>query len=162
MNVLTVCDVSGIDLYFPREYLKAALVVSLLSVWVLVGLFYYLNRYTKRRYFSQWTVAWLFYALWLTMNLRQPEKLTPPFPSMLNHWCVGIAAVFLLWGSYAQKKASFVDASRHLVLKAPHPSPLSAHSGFLGCRHFSKANAFLEGRGLQPIDWALPECAASA
>jgi len=70
--------------------------------------------------------------------------------------------VFMLWGSYAQKKASFVDASRHLVLKAPHPSPLSAHSGFLGCKHFSKANAFLESRGLAPIDWALPECALSA
>jgi uracil-DNA glycosylase len=65
--------------------------------------------------------------------------------------------VFMLWGSYAQKKADFVDASRHLVLKAPHPSQLSAHSGFFGCRHFSKANAFLEGRGLPPIDWALPE-----
>ena len=65
--------------------------------------------------------------------------------------------VFLLWGSYAQKKAGFVDHSRHLVLKAPHPSPLSAHSGFLGCRHFSKANAFLEAKGLPPIDWAVPE-----
>lgn len=65
--------------------------------------------------------------------------------------------VFMLWGSYAQKKATFVDQSRHLVLKAPHPSPLSAHSGFFGCRHFSKANAFLESRGLKPIDWALPE-----
>ena len=50
--------------------------------------------------------------------------------------------VFMLWGSYAQKKAAFVDR-RHLVLKAPHPSPLSAHRGFLGCKHFSKANAFL-------------------
>ena len=65
--------------------------------------------------------------------------------------------VFVLWGSYAQKKAAFVDGSRHLVLKAPHPSPLSAHSGFFGCRHFSKANAFLEAKGLQPVDWALPE-----
>lgn len=70
--------------------------------------------------------------------------------------------VFMLWGSYAQKKASFVDVSRHLVLKAPHPSPLSAHSGFLGCRHFSRANAFLESKGMAPIDWALPECAVSA
>jgi uracil-DNA glycosylase len=69
--------------------------------------------------------------------------------------------VFMLWGSYAQKKASFVDTSRHLVLKAPHPSPLSAHGGFFGCRHFSKANAFLEGKGLEPIDWALPECATA-
>jgi uracil-DNA glycosylase len=70
--------------------------------------------------------------------------------------------VFMLWGSYAQKKAAFVDTSRHLVLKAPHPSPLSAHSGFLGCKHFSKANAFLETHGMTPIDWALPECAVSA
>jgi uracil-DNA glycosylase len=66
--------------------------------------------------------------------------------------------VFMLWGSYAQKKAGFVDTSKHLVLKAAHPSPLSAHSGFFGCRHFSKANAFLEERGSPPIDWALPEC----
>ncbi len=73
-----------------------------------------------------------------------------------------VPVVFMLWGSYAQKKASFVDGSRHLVLKAPHPSPLSAHSGFLGCRHFSRANAFLESRGLRPIDWALPEYAAGA
>jgi uracil-DNA glycosylase len=69
-------------------------------------------------------------------------------------------AVFLLWGSHAQKKAAFVDSvdrgGRHLVLKAPHPSPLSAHSGFFGCRHFSKANAFLESRGQAPIDWVLP------
>jgi uracil-DNA glycosylase len=65
--------------------------------------------------------------------------------------------VFMLWGSHAQKKAAMVDQSRHLVLKAPHPSPLSAHGGFFGCRHFSKANAFLESRGLAPIDWALPE-----
>ena len=65
--------------------------------------------------------------------------------------------VFMLWGSYAQKKAAFVDTSKHLVLKAPHPSPLSAHSGFFGCRHFSKANAFLESRDMRPIDWALPE-----
>ncbi|HEX8841487.1 MAG TPA: uracil-DNA glycosylase [Sphingomicrobium sp.] len=65
--------------------------------------------------------------------------------------------VFMLWGSYAHKKAAFVDTSRHLVLKAPHPSPLSAHSGFFGCRHFSRANAFLQSKGLQPIDWTLPE-----
>jgi uracil-DNA glycosylase len=69
--------------------------------------------------------------------------------------------VFMLWGSYAQRKAAFVDP-RHLVLKAPHPSPLSAHSGFFGCKHFSQANAFLEAHGQRPIDWALPECAPSA
>jgi uracil-DNA glycosylase len=68
--------------------------------------------------------------------------------------------VFMLWGSYAQKKAARIDSidkgGRHLVLKAPHPSPLSAHNGFFGCRHFSTANRFLESRGLPPIDWALP------
>lgn len=64
--------------------------------------------------------------------------------------------VFLLWGAYAQRKAGFVDAGRHLVLKAAHPSPLSAHNGFLGCRHFSQANAFLEAKGRGAIDWALP------
>lgn len=68
--------------------------------------------------------------------------------------------VFMLWGSYAQKKAAFVESidkgGRHLVLKAAHPSPLSAHGGFFGCKHFSRANAFLESRGMTPIDWALP------
>jgi len=65
--------------------------------------------------------------------------------------------VFLLWGAYAQRKAEFVDGTRHLVLKAAHPSPLSAHNGFLGCRHFSKANAFLDEKGRGAIDWGLPE-----
>lgn len=65
--------------------------------------------------------------------------------------------VFLLWGAYAQKKAAFVDTSRHLVLKAAHPSPLSAHNGFLGCKHFSATNAFLTSKGLAPIDWSLPD-----
>lgn len=65
--------------------------------------------------------------------------------------------VFMLWGAYAQKKAAFVDGSRHLILKAAHPSPLSAHNGFLGCRHFSQCNAFLEARGHEPIDWSLPD-----
>lgn len=68
--------------------------------------------------------------------------------------------VFLLWGAYAQKKAAFVDSSRHLVLKAAHPSPLSAHNGFLGCRHFSKTNEYLQSKGLPPIDWALPKIPA--
>jgi uracil-DNA glycosylase len=70
--------------------------------------------------------------------------------------------VFMLWGSYAQKKAGFVDTSKHLVLKAAHPSPLSANSGFFGCCHFSKANVFLESRRLAPIDWTLPEAATAA
>jgi len=65
--------------------------------------------------------------------------------------------VFMLWGAYAQRKASFVDTTKHLVLKAPHPSPLSAHNGFFGSRHFSKANVFLRENGLPEIDWQLPE-----
>jgi uracil-DNA glycosylase len=65
--------------------------------------------------------------------------------------------VFLLWGSHAQKKASFINRDRHLVLKAPHPSPLSAHRGFLGCGHFSQANAFLQRNGRAPVEWQLPE-----
>ena len=66
-------------------------------------------------------------------------------------------AVFLLWGAYAQKKAAFVDTARHLVLSAAHPSPFAAHNGFFGCRHFSKANAFLGEQSMTPIDWQLPE-----
>lgn len=63
--------------------------------------------------------------------------------------------VFLLWGAYAQKKAAFVDRKRHLVLEAPHPSPLSAHRGFLGCGHFTKANEYLKAHGIPEIDWRL-------
>lgn len=61
--------------------------------------------------------------------------------------------VFMLWGSYAQRKGAIVDARRHLVLRAPHPSPLSASRGFLGCKHFSRANRYLVERGLDAIDW---------
>ena len=64
--------------------------------------------------------------------------------------------VFLLWGSYAQKKGAVIDGRRHRVLKAPHPSPLSAHRGFLGCGHFSAANQYLARCGKTPIDWSLP------
>lgn len=61
--------------------------------------------------------------------------------------------VFMLWGSYAQRKGAFIDRSRHLVLQAPHPSPLSAYRGFFGCKHFSAANAYLISQGLSPIVW---------
>ena len=64
--------------------------------------------------------------------------------------------VFLLWGSYAQAKGKVIDPRRHRVLKAPHPSPLSAHRGFLGCGHFASANEYLARRGLGPVDWSLP------
>lgn len=61
--------------------------------------------------------------------------------------------VFLLWGNYARAKKSLIDETRHLILEAPHPSPFSAHTGFLGCRHFSKANQYLESHQLKAIDW---------
>jgi uracil-DNA glycosylase len=64
--------------------------------------------------------------------------------------------VFLLWGSYAQKKGAVIDTQRHRVLRAPHPSPLSAHRGFFGCGHFSAANRYLPQHGQTPIDWRLP------
>jgi signal transduction histidine kinase/FixJ family two-component response regulator len=89
----------GFELVFPREYLRAALMVSLLSVWVLVGLFYYLNRYTKRSYFTIWTAAWLFYALWLTLGITTNNPNPASFVHIMRQWCVGISAIFLLWGS---------------------------------------------------------------
>jgi len=61
--------------------------------------------------------------------------------------------VFLLWGKYAQAKSSLIDEKKHLVLKAPHPSPLSAHTGFFGCRHFSKTNQYLKENYLKEIEW---------
>ena len=63
--------------------------------------------------------------------------------------------VFMLWGSYAQQKGQFIDRNKHLVLQSAHPSPLSAHRGFFGCRHFSKANQYLQQHGLSPINWNL-------
>jgi uracil-DNA glycosylase len=65
--------------------------------------------------------------------------------------------VFMLWGAYAQKKGSFIDNKKHLVLSAAHPSPFSAHSGFFGCKHFSRANQYLLEHGEKPIDWLLPD-----
>jgi uracil-DNA glycosylase len=64
--------------------------------------------------------------------------------------------VFLLWGAYAQRKGAIIDRQRHKVLKAAHPSPLSAHRGFIGCGHFSATNQYLSRRGQAPIDWSLP------
>jgi len=63
------------------------------------------------------------------------------------------ALVFMLWGAYAKKKGAVIDREKHLVLNAPHPSPLSAHRGFLGCRHFSQANQWLEKHSKPPIEW---------
>ncbi|MFS2222010.1 uracil-DNA glycosylase [Pantoea sp. B65] len=84
------------------------------------------------------------------------ETFTDNVIAAINQHREGV--VFLLWGSHAQKKGSIIDRQRHYVLQAPHPSPLSAHRGFLGCGHFSKTNAYLRERGETPIDWtpALP------
>ncbi len=91
--------IEGIHLDFSQQYLQATLIVSLLSVWVLVGLFYYLNQYTKREYFTVWTAAWLFYALWLTLSLTVQNIAPNHIIFVLKQWCVAISAVFLLWGS---------------------------------------------------------------
>jgi uracil-DNA glycosylase len=79
------------------------------------------------------------------------ERFTDRIVEVLNEQCEHL--VFLLWGNYAQKKGAIVDRTRHCVLEAPHPSPLSAHRGFLGCRHFSRANEYLVAHGREPIDW---------
>ena len=81
------------------------------------------------------------------------EQFTDKVIQAVNDQCEGI--VFLLWGAYAQKKGALIDNQKHCVLKSVHPSPLSAHRGFLGCKHFSKTNHYLESRGEQPIDWAV-------
>jgi uracil-DNA glycosylase len=82
------------------------------------------------------------------------ERLTDRVIEIIDREREGV--VFMLWGSYAQRKGSIIDTRRHCVLKAPHPSPLSAYRGFFGCGHFSAANEYLQGRNMQPIDWRLP------
>lgn len=83
------------------------------------------------------------------------EAFTDRVIEIINQHREGV--VFLLWGSYARKKGRIIDRNRHLVLEGPHPSPLSAYRGFFGCRHFSRANEWLEQKGRKPVDWALPD-----
>lgn len=83
------------------------------------------------------------------------EKFTDAVIDILNKQDRPI--VYLLWGNPAQKKASSVNNPKHLLLKAPHPSPLSAYRGFFGCKHFSKTNEFLIKNGLKPIDWQIED-----
>lgn len=85
------------------------------------------------------------------------EAFTDAAVERLNREREGL--VFMLWGSYAQAKGKFIDRTRHAVLRAPHPSPLSAYRGFIGCGHFSAANRYLQGRGAGSIDWRLPPAA---
>ena len=82
------------------------------------------------------------------------EAFTDRVIELVNRECEGV--VFMLWGSYAQRKGAIVDRQRHCVLTAPHPSPLSAHRGFFGCGHFVAANEYLVSQGKEPIDWRLP------
>ena len=82
------------------------------------------------------------------------ERLTDRVIEVLNDRREGL--VFVLWGSAAGRKAQMIDGRKHLVLRAPHPSPLSAYRGFFGCGHFQQINAHLEARGERPIDWSLP------
>lgn len=81
------------------------------------------------------------------------EKFTDKVIETINAKCDSV--VFMLWGAPARAKKGMIDESKHLILEAPHPSPLSAHRGFLGCKHFSKANEYLVSKGKKPIDWAL-------
>lgn len=83
------------------------------------------------------------------------ETFTDAVISAVNQHCENV--VFMLWGSHAQKKAALLDTAKHSVLKAPHPSPLSAYRGFFGCRHFSLANQIISENGAKPIDWRLTD-----
>lgn len=83
------------------------------------------------------------------------EAFTDAVIQSLNEQREGL--VFMLWGAYAQKKGALIHRDRHLCLQAPHPSPLAAHRGFFGCKHFSKANEYLAARGLPEIAWELPQ-----
>ena len=79
------------------------------------------------------------------------ELFTDKVIESISHYRAGV--VFLLWGKFAQNKAELIDASKHFILKAPHPSPFSVYRGYYGCKHFSKANKLLVDNGLEPINW---------
>lgn len=99
----------------------------------------------------------------LTVEANQPashskigwERFTDAVIQKLSEEKKGL--VFLLWGRFAQDKAALINPSRHHILKAAHPSPFSAHSGFFGCRHFSKTNTLLQNQGQPPIDWRITD-----
>lgn len=99
----------------------------------------------------------------LTVRAHQPnshqnkgwEQFTDAIIRKVNE--VDRPVVYLLWGKPAQSKAAMLDNPKHLILKAPHPSPLSAYRGFFGCRHFSQTNTFLTANGLTEIDWQIPD-----
>ncbi|MEK0363519.1 uracil-DNA glycosylase [Pseudomonas sp. CBC3] len=82
------------------------------------------------------------------------QRLTDRIIEVVSERCSNV--VFMLWGAHAQSKAKLIDPTKHLLLKSVHPSPLSAHRGFIGNGHFSRANQFLTQQGKEPIDWRLP------
>ena len=81
------------------------------------------------------------------------EQFTDAVIRKLSEKCTGL--VFMLWGNYARNKKAIIDTTKHCILEAPHPSPLSVYRGFFGCRHFSSANEWLVSKGLTPVDWGL-------
>ena len=136
---LDLSDVSG-------QYLRAALIVSLMSMWMLVGLFYYLNRYTKRDYFTAWTTAWLFYSLWLTLVFEFPDSQPEDLAFQLQQCCVAISSVFLLWGSLRFLKMTV------------HQRPLGLFMLFLAVWIFAGPYVILEAadRGARRLEMELP------
>ena len=147
------------DLYLPRQYLNATLVASFMSVLVLIGIFHYLNLYTKRRYFTIWTAAWLFYAVWLALQYRWPAWQTSPILVMAQQWCVGASATFLLWGSACflglrTRQGVFAWFLGFLMLWSyvgifPFDDPIQARIalfGFLGIASMVAAAAFFRLR----------------
>ncbi len=101
MKEMTLSQITAaIDLFFPAEWVKAALVLALFTTWVVIGLFAYLNHYTKKSYFSMWTVAWMFYAVWLAACIGLEESPDTPFLVMARRACIGISALFMFWGSF--------------------------------------------------------------
>ncbi len=90
---------SGADFYLAPETLKATILMSLLTVWVLIGVFIFLKRYTKRRHFTVWTAGWLFYVVWLTLNMQDLGSAPTSTTLLIEQWCLAVVAVFLFWGS---------------------------------------------------------------
>jgi PAS domain S-box-containing protein len=162
------------NLELSGDHLKPALLISLLSVWVLVGVFYFLNTYTRRRYFTIWTVAWLFYALWLTLFFygRSVEVLSgrsvevlPLWLRWLTEWCLCVSAIFLLWGSFRflgqRVTQRLIALSLAFLLvwsfadsKYPGAARAGIHwsvFGFIGLASLITASAFFRYRRMRPF-----------
>jgi len=93
--------ISGVtDFTFPAEWVKAALVLSFFSTWVVIGVFWYLNRLTKKSYFSLWTMSWLFFSVWLVAAIQLEETPDQAFLVMMRRTCIGVCALFMFWGSF--------------------------------------------------------------